>query len=288
MEFHQETGTHTFEEWLNLAISHSSDPEALRKKLEEEEQKPKSEYDLVLEHAERYNQTTGHLNEEDGYDCPLCKNRGFIMKVEADETGCYEVASDCKCMKIRGNSKRLQRSGLAEWVDSKTFDTFIASEDWQKNMKAKAMKYAENPTGWLYVGGQSGAGKTHICTATCLKLIESGKSVKYMLWSEIVCKLESTRFDDSKRTDYIDDIAKNDIIYIDDFMKCFDKTKHLGLAFEFVNKMIVMKKTLIISSEMFCNEIADIDEALGGRIAENAKGQFILIAHNPNRNYRFK
>lgn len=285
----QTNGTHSFDEWLNLAVAHSSNPEALRKKLEEDEKKTKSIYDLALDSIQRYNDTVGHLNEEDGYDCPICKNRGFIMKVVPDETGYpYEVACDCKCMRIRRNAKRLKRSGLAEWVDSKTFDTFVASEDWQKNMKTKALAYSESPDGWLYVAGQSGAGKTHICTATCLRLIESGKSVKYMLWSEIIHKLESTRFDDGRREDYIDDIAKNDVIYIDDFLKCFDKAKHLFLAFEFINKMIIMKKMLIISSEMFYQEIAGIDEALGGRIAEKAKGHIIQIARDSGRNYRFK
>lgn len=284
----QISGVHSFDEWLNLAVSRSGNPEALRKKLEEDEQKTKSIYDLAIDSVQRYNDSVGHLNEEDGYDCPICKNRGFTMKIVPDETGYpYEVACDCKCMKIRRNAKRLKRSGLAEWVDSKTFDTFVASEDWQKNMKAKALAYSESPSGWLYVAGQSGAGKTHICTATCLKLIEAGKSVKYMLWSEIIHKLESTRFD-GRREDYIDDIAKNDVIYIDDFLKCFDKAKHLFLAFEFVNKMIIMKKMLIISSEMFYQEISNVDEALGGRIAEQSKGHIIQIARDTNRNYRFK
>ena len=284
----QISGVHSFDEWLNLAVSRSGNPEALRKKLEEDEQKTKSIYDLAIDSVQRYNDSVGHLNEEDGYDCPICKNRGFIMKIVPDETGYpYEAASDCKCMRIRRNAKRLKRSGLAEWVDSKTFATFVTSEEWQMNMRDKALAYSESPSGWLYVAGQSGAGKTHICTATCLKLIEAGKSVKYMLWSEIIHKLESTRFDD-RREDYIDDIAKNDVIYIDDFLKCFDKAKHLFLAFEFVNKMIIMKKMLIISSEMFYQEIAGIDEALGGRIAEQSKGHIIQIARDTNRNYRFK
>ena len=284
----QISGVHSFEEWIELAVSRSGNPEALRKKLEEDEQKTKSIYDLAIDSVQRYNDSVGHLNEEDGYDCPICKNRGFIMKIVPDETGYpYEAASDCKCMRIRRNAKRLKRSGLAEWVDSKTFNTFLDSEDWQKNMKAKALAYSESPSGWLYVAGQSGAGKTHICTATCLKLIESGKSVKYLLWSEIIHKLESTRFDD-RREEYIDDIAKNDVIYIDDFLKCFDKAKHLFLAFEFINKMIIMKKMLIISSEMFYQEISSIDEALGGRIAEQSKGHIIQIARDTNRNYRFK
>ncbi len=283
------SGTHSFEEWVNLAVSRSGNPEALRKKIIEDAQKPKTYNDFVLENVERYNQTTGHLNEEDGYDCPLCKNRGFIAKAITEEDGSlHEVSAYCKCMQIRINAKRLKKSGLAEWVETKNFETFVASEDWQKNMKAKALAYSESPSGWLYVAGQSGAGKTHICTATCLKLIESGKSVKYMLWSEIVCKLESTRFDDGRRTDYIEDIVKNDVIYIDDFLKCFDKAKHLGMAFEFINKMIIMKKMLIISSEMFYQEIAGIDEALGGRIAEKAKEHIIQIARDSGRNYRLK
>lgn len=292
-KFQMENGMSSFDDWIELALLVAKRQGAERvselKKIIEEAQKPKTFEEQLAEEVKRANESVGHLNEEDGYDCPFCKNKGYTMKVSPDEYGyLYKVATPCKCMKIRANAKRLKRSGLAEWVDSKTFDTFIVAENWQENMKSKALGYIKNPSGWLYVAGQSGAGKTHICTATCLKLIEMGKSVKYLLWSEIICKLESTRFDDSKRANFINDIAKNDIIYIDDFMKCFNKERHLGLTFEFINKMIVMKKTLVISSETFCKEITDIDEALGGRIAEKTRGHIIQIAKNPDRNYRFK
>ena len=128
------------------------------------------------------NDSTGNLHETDGYNCDKCNNRGFIAKYD-EETG-TTYYKECECVKIRNNLNRLKNSNL-RYVDQYTFDNFKAVTATEKTMKNTAINYVKDQSNaWLYVGGQSGAGKTHICTAICSKLIQQGKQVVYAEWAE--------------------------------------------------------------------------------------------------------
>ena len=45
------------------------------------------------------------------YECQICKDSGFVMKVMEDG---YEYATPCKCREIKIAKDRLKRSGLAK------------------------------------------------------------------------------------------------------------------------------------------------------------------------------
>lgn len=47
-----------------------------------------SREELMQKQIDLYNESTGNLNEFDGYNCNVCKNKGFIARL--DENG-YEV-----------------------------------------------------------------------------------------------------------------------------------------------------------------------------------------------------
>lgn len=51
------------------------------------------------------------------------------------------------------------------------------------------VKDAENK--WFFIGGQSGAGKTHICTAITAEFLRKGKKAHYMLWRDESMKIKS-------------------------------------------------------------------------------------------------
>lgn len=93
-----------------------------------------SEYEQLK--ADRYNASEGELNA-DGYDCRLCKNKGFVAEVHyQDYSQCYDtVYVDCKCRKIHSALRRLHNSGLKDVVKSYAFDTYAATEEWQRQMK---------------------------------------------------------------------------------------------------------------------------------------------------------
>jgi DNA replication protein DnaC len=244
------------------------------------------------------NNTVGNRNEEDGYDCPICKNKGTIYKVVDYGDGYFShCACDCKCAEIRRSIMRMKRSGLKDIIKDYTFDKFEDTEPWQKAIKEAAMAYAENPEGWFALCAQSGSGKTHLCTAICREFLLAGRKVVYMLWrDEIVRIKEAAKGDDSSLQDILEKYKSADVLYIDDLFKTgkdkFDavvkpSVADINYAFEIINFRYNNPKLLtIVSSELSEEELLDIDEAIGGRIYERAKT--FTIAKSRDRNYRIR
>lgn len=248
--------------------------------------------------AESFNESEGSLNAKDGYNCNVCKNKGMILRAAQDSNGNWITFSrDCKCMAVRRTIKRMERSGLKNIIRDYTFGKFEATDDWQKVIKEAAVAYSQNPEGWFFIGGQSGSGKTHICTAICRELLMGGKSVKYMLWRDDVVKLKNAVMDYEEYSRLIQPYKDVDVLYIDDLFKtgkAADGQKQIptaadvNAAFEILNYRYNNPKLItIISSECTINDILDIDEAVGGRIFERAKRSF-SIKGDKNKNYRLK
>ena len=243
------------------------------------------------------NNTPGNRNEVDGYNCKLCKNKGYIIKVAEREDGSfYQICTECKCEEIRRSIMRMKRSGLKDIIKDYTFDKFEETEPWQKAVKAAAMDYSKNPEGWFFLGGQSGSGKTHLCTAICREFLLSGKQVVYMLWRDDVVKIKGAVTDSEEYSNLIDKYKKATVLYIDDLFKTGKAPDggplkitgaDINVAFEIINYRYNNPALLtIISSELSEDELIDIDEAIGGRIFERAKT--ITIAKDRKRNYRIK
>ena len=56
---------------------------------------------------------------EGKYNCPACRDRGYIIKAGDDG---YEYAAPCKCKEIKAAKERLRQSGLARVFTEKSFD----------------------------------------------------------------------------------------------------------------------------------------------------------------------
>lgn len=264
------------------------------------ERPSESEYKACLKHCEQLNKTGGNLNEQDGFNCKKCNNSGFIYR-PVEQYGSYSVvACYCSCMKARQTLRKLAASGLGGIITKYTFDSYEDNEEWQVKIKNKAYKFLEHQTNWFYIGGQSGSGKTHICTAMCGRLLKQHKSVSYMLWVNEVKQLKSTVMDSEEHNKLLDKYKNVDVLYIDDFFKQ-GKDKYgtvpqptsaeIALAYEILNYRYLNKKYItIISSERTLSDILDIDEATGGRIYERCNfGEYILnIKTDRSYNYRLK
>lgn len=245
--------------------------------------------------ADGLNATEGNRHEEDGYDCRLCKNKGYIVKVAEYHNGWQLVQAPCKCVEIRNSILRMKKSGLKDIIKDYTFDKFDASEEWQKTIKSAAVDYAKHPEGWFALCGQSGCGKTHLCTAICRELLLDGRRVKYMLWRDDVVKIKGAVTESAEYTKLIDEYKNVDVLYIDDLFKTGKvdnavqkpTVADINVAFEIINYRYNNPALLtIISSELTQDELIDIDEAIGGRIYERAKA--FTIGKNRDRNYRIR
>lgn len=242
------------------------------------------------EKINRYNNSEGDMNEQDGYNCRLCKNKGMIARI--DEQG-NEVYTLCKCRKIREMLKRAKRSGLGDVIRDCTFDKFETAEQWQKEIKSKAQAFCKDDNAnWFYIGGQVGAGKSHICTAIAAYYIKAGKEVRYMIWAEEAKRLKAI-VNDSSYAEMIHRYKDVDVLYIDDFLKVkFGETPtaaDINLAFEIINhRLLSNDKITIISSEKRLDEIMEYDEATMSRIYKETGAYKINIGKDINKNYRLK
>lgn len=183
-------------------------------------------------------------------------------------------------------------SGFGEMLEKYTFENFKAEEKWQIWMKKGAQLYTEQKElPWMYVGGMSGAGKSHICTAAATKMLQQGKVVKYVLWRAAFHIMESYRYDEQKYNEYLKELESVEVLIIDDFLKGMDKAKQgsaLEIAFDIVNRRYNSNKATIFSSEIQLGELEQLDTALYGRIKEKC-GKFSLnIQNDESRNYRKK
>lgn len=243
------------------------------------------------------NKQVGSENEKDGYNCNVCKNKAWVVKLVENPDGTYgKEYGDCKCVKARRSIMRLKKSGLANNIAQCTFDLYEASEPWQKAMKSAATDYAKEPKGWFFLGGQSGCGKTHLCVAICRELLHRGKEVVYMMWRDDIAKIKGFAADPEQRQAMMERFKTAEVLYIDDLFKTGRNpdgyepkptAADINAAFEIINYRYNNPKLLtIISSELNEDDLLDIDEAVGGRIFERSKS--ISIAKDRRRNYRIR
>lgn len=264
---------------------------------------PMSAKDYEQAKADAYNSGIGNLDKEDGYNCDICKNKGMIASVTYNEQYGYysEVVSPCKCMKARNAIRRLHRSGLKNVVKEYSFERYEAAESWQQTIKESAIRFCRDEEhNFFFIGGQSGAGKTHICTAIAVHYIRQGKEVRYMLWRDEITRIKSVVNEVDQYGSLMDSLKQTDVLYIDDLFKNgvgedgkpkLPTSADINAAFEIINYRYNNKNLItIISSERTLAELVDIDEAVAGRIAERAKagGYCINLKKDKSRNWRMK
>lgn len=236
------------------------------------------------------NEREGNLHEIDGYNCNLCKNKGYIIELKNG----YETHIVCKCQKTRDTLKRARRSGLGNILTDYTFDKFVATEKWQQTIKTTAQAFCNDEKAhWFYIGGQTGAGKTHICTAIAAHYIKKGRECRYMLWRDDAVKLKAAVNDFELYQSLIKPFKDVDVLYIDDFLKVMNGAEptaaDFNVAFELLNhRLHDSDKITVISSEFTINKALEFDEATIGRIYQLSGDYHINIERDRNKNYRLR
>lgn len=237
--------------------------------------------------ADSLNQSAGNL-DKDGYHCEKCKNRGYTESIIDG----YTVHIECECLEIRKTLRLVKHSGLGNMAHC-TFDNFKAREPWQAEMKRLAKGFlADEKAGCLYIGGQPGCGKTHLCSAVFLSYLHAGYDHQYMIWCDESKQLKAI-INDPQYKDKIRRLKTVDVLYIDDFLKVRSgetpTSADINLAFEIINTRINSPgKITIISSEKTLDELKTFDEALMSRIFQACGEYKISISKDDQKNYRLK
>ena len=236
------------------------------------------------------NERVGDLNLTDQVNCDTCKNKGIIYYALDD----YEMSKDCKCQTQRKIVYQLRKSGLLHEFKTRTFANFKTTENYQKVLKDAALDFLEKGKGnWFVALGQSGAGKTHICTAISEELIQRGYTFEYFPYARYINELTNglRSFDQATKEDalyLLNRYKRAQVLYIDDLLK-FDV--RVDVIFDLIDYRYSNDLTTIISSERSMNELLGFDVAVAGRIKEKTgkNGKYLIsIKNDPNRNYRMK
>lgn len=245
---------------------------------------------------EKINQTSPSSEELPTFECDLCRDTGLIT--EKDEEGRL-IARECKCWKAQLAKRLMKRSGLADFVDEKTFGSFVVKTETQRKIRETAEGYLRDLKAviktnerkpWLYIGGNPGSGKTHICTAVCGELLKDGIDVKYMQW---VTEARSLKFSDDF-DEAVEEYIRPSVLYIDDLLKqkYIDKNPQFSeadikVAFAILNNRYYLNKPTIISSEWnLIEHLMNADEGVFSRVYERCKGYTIIVERKFVNDYR--
>lgn len=240
--------------------------------------------DLLRDRVARWNAQPGSLP---GEDCPLCRNKGVVAILRNGE----EIQRECQCMPKRRTLQRIERSGLKYLLKEYTFEGYETKTPWQKKIKASALDFVENHGNrWFYIGGQVGAGKTHICTAIVGELLARGLEARYMLWRDEAVRLKAAVNEEGYSRE-IARLKETPALYIDDLFKT-EQGKNptaadINLAFELLNWRYNNPNLItILSSEKTTDELLSVDQAVGSRIYQRSKGFCWNLTPDNTKNWR--
>lgn len=265
----------------------------------EENKNINNNFDFTQFQIDKYNKAK---IQSDVYQCDKCGNKGIIaLKGDNDKI----VYKQCSCYKIRLNRKRMKDLGLLDFVVSNDSDntdnTNIQKEEWEIKCEEKINDYCNNNSNgfWFFIGGAVGSGKTTKCSKIISNMINKNLNLlaDYINWDTsykdiINCERDFNKL--SLKSDIVEHYKNVDILYIDDFLRHKNpeqlKNDERDLAKCIIDYRYRNKKITLISSELYYQEIEEMDEAIASRIYQMCdKGKYLLnIKRDKNRNYRKK
>lgn len=224
-------------------------------------------------------------SESTMYKCSKCKDSEILYNPETNS------ARECECVIPKRYQRMLERSGISEAFQQKTFDNFeTKGKPIINNAKEIAMKYVKNfstltDRNSLLMMGAPGSGKTHLCIAVANQLIKNGIGVLYMPYREVMPKLKQTVTDEESYQKELNRYKSAPVLFIDDMYKGSVTKSDLNISFEIINHRYLKRLPIIVSTEFLTSNLLDFDEATGSRIIEISKDYMVELV-GKNLNYR--
>lgn len=237
---------------------------------------------------ETYNNSVGDLNEKDGLNCELCKNKGWVQGLKDGRLTMFQ----CKCSNRRALINKAKNSGLGEYLNKKIED-YKVFEQWQLDNANKMTAFIENHSTdntWFVALGTSGCGKTLMCSIIANHLLyESNRDVIYVTWTDFISKLKRDIMGDQTNavSAYLEEIKNIDVLFLDELIKKYTEAD-LRYLIEIINYRYTNNLKTIITSERVIDELLDIDEATFSRAVSKCEGYLINVLKDRRKNYRLK
>lgn len=258
--------------------------EICKENVSEEDRK---NFNYVEYEVNKFNKSKVH---SDVFECDKCGNKGLIAYKDMYNNVQYKK---CECYKIRKNREKMKKIGLLDFISIKNDNLQEPKEAWETKMLSIAKEFQKDDNNYsIFYGGAVGCGKTTICAKIMSNKIDilSDLTADYIVWD---ISYKDLIFNDPNH-DRLNEIKNVGILFIDDFLR-MGRIKELNENEREIAKSIIdyryrNKLITIITSELYLNEIIDIDEAIGTRIYEMCnKGKYVAnIKREESRNRRKK
>ena len=235
--------------------------------------------------------------EDNFYNCSTCNNTLKIHGLEFynDGTGHYfhHTSKSCKCNLIRKSLKIMQDNGLLGIIKKKTFSNFTTTENFQKIIKTNAINFVKaiiaKQKVSFFIGGQSGAGKTHICSAILGEFAKHGICVYFFNYINDIATLNRYQYNSTEKDEYENLLSlykQADILYFDDFMFGEVSVSEQKIIFNIINHRYENDLPCIISSNKTMNDIRRINAPIYGRLYEMCSKFVFNINNDESKNFR--
>lgn len=251
-------------------------------------------YEMNAEEFEQYkaleeNLTFGRL---EGYNCRMCRNKGYTVVRE----GNYTVHRVCGCMERRKSGEvSEERREFEKMLTSKTFENYKVNSDWQRELMRKAKAWTrQGKYPFLYFGGKTSTGKTHLAIAAFYSLMQKGFSGKYISWRKESRELKMRMTEYGYYEPKLKALKKVPLLLIDDFLwqpnRAIPSDEDFRLAKEIIDARMNLGLLTIFTSNYTLRELAEIAEEIGSRIYQacGSAKNFVLTVPSSAVNYRMQ
>jgi DNA replication protein DnaC len=215
------------------------------------------------------------------YTCPLCKDTGYIG------------SKKCACLKKKLISRYYKISNLDTVLQYENFEHFNLNYYSEQPYPDEEVNPRENMRDILedvlthtdlsvneafnyYFYGNSGLGKTFMCSCIAKKLLDSACSVIYMTAYSLASLLEKNRFryDDTEDTnEAVEMLFDADLLIIDDLGTESPNSVTASEIFNVINSRLIKRKSMVISSNLEPSELAML---YSDRVVSRIMGNYTL------------
>lgn len=236
------------------------------------------------------------LDGQTSYDCPHCRDTGRVTVIERHHGVDCEVSYRCKyCWEKREYMRLLRASGMGDAFSDKVFDNF---KPWNREAamaRATAMRYAiefdtieHSDANSLALLGTVGAGKTMLGCCVLNELLSRNIGVRYTKYGEMMQKLKQNAMDEEAYNRHLGNYVNARVLFIDDLFKDSRTQADLNHLYKVIDGRYFARRPMIITSEMTIDQLADIDLAIGSRIAERCSNYAFTFLSGREGNYRLR
>lgn len=206
--------------------------------------------------------------------CALCKDKGFVRANVSYGHPQFGKPIECKCTLAKKKAKQQEElvfsSGILNMsrFRNATFQSFQTNIPGVKIAYSKAVKFADDPDGWLVLVGPYGCGKTHLAAAIARKRIEASDVVLVQTAPDLLDYLRSAFSPESNQSydERFEAMKKADLLVIDDYGAQTDSPWAMEKVFQLLNYRYNTGAATVITS----NGIDGIDPRIYSRLHDQS------------------